>query len=71
MKLSKAQQELMDQINLLGKMEWDFYGNSPTQFRIKTAQVLRDKGLVKLTYVGKETAPGCNYSINYVLESIK
>lgn len=66
-KLSANQLELLKQLETNKVMEWDFYGNSPTQFNIKSAEALQRKGMVNLEYVAKPTAHGCNYSIQYIL----
>lgn len=54
MKLSKTQTELLELLKKHKKMEWCFYGKSPTQFKIKTAESLEKKGLVRLEYLGSK-----------------
>jgi hypothetical protein len=67
MKLTNKQIELLDQLKEKKVMEWCFYGKSPTQFNIKTAQALHKKGLVNLENVTKPFPENQTDSIQYKL----
>jgi len=52
MKLSKNQLELLEKLKVNRVMYWNFYQDSPTQFKINTAEALERKGLVNLKFLG-------------------